>query len=540
MSFPMSHQSRPAEHPARKSSAAAFLKSRQGAFGKLMAMAGLLAAGSAIALSGIWLAGQATFAPLRESLSPGAMTFNPLTGKVSLRDIMLREDGINVRVGEIVFSTSYAMLTPAFAAESFSLKNVTIDTAGFNYRAPTIDIAGASVSQKDMSGYIDKSSAKPFADLLATLSASSISVPEATIEIGSGASKRVLELKAVVMRDIASGKAEVFTAASGSLKGPSPVDGKFGVVNGRAIDLAVLAQVMAERPPPLDKTLFAQMTADKLQFRTAGGQLVVERLSSANVKVPQRGGAVRTLPALGTFSLEGVTMDVARANAPSAKWTMKKLTLTADGANDGVPTRFIIAGDTLSLAIPANATDPTYKNLVDLGYSALVFSVNAEGNWMPANNDFVVKEVAFRGDDIGVIGISAVLGKVSRDFFLAEQKAAQEAAKAVTVKSLGVNIENRGLFERIVAREARKSGRSIEEARRQLTAATAVSAAGMTATTPGAEAVKAALLKFLNRPGKLRVTMKTKETQGILISEFRDPAAQKRLAEKVEISATAE
>lgn len=493
-----------------------------------------------IVLAGTWAAGTLALAPLRQALHASAMSFNPLTGRAILSGMKIEQDGTTILVDELKLFTSHAMLSAAFAAESFSLKNVTIEAAGFTYRSPSIDIVGASVTQKDLSAYLDRSAPKPFAEILASLSATSISIPEAAIDIGTGASKRVLELKGSALRNIASGKAETFSATGGALKGPSPVDGVFGAVSGKSIDLGALTLAMTERPVPLSTPLFTSLGAEKLQFKTAGGQLAIARLSSSDLKIPQRGGAMRTLPALGTFVLEDVGMDVARANATPAKWTMKKLSLTADAPNEGAPTHFAISADALALAIPVNTSDPSYKNLVELGYSTLAFSIAAEGNWIPATSDFTVKEVALRGDDIGTIGLRAVFGKVGRDFFSTDFKVAQAAANVVTVKELGIYIENSGLFERIVAREARKTGQSIDETRRQITAASAVAAARMTASTSGAEQVKAALLKFLNRPGKLKVAMKAKDAQGIKISTMRDPAAQKDLASHVEISAAAE
>lgn len=467
-------------------------------------------------------------------------SFDPLNGAVSLRDIHLRFGDGAVRIGSLSYHSQFGLIGAAHAAENFSMKDVSVDGGGLTWRADTIDIVGSTVAQKDIAAFLEKKNTKTFAELLAGLGASSISIPNARIEYPPSSGGRVIVLTKLDLRNIAAGKAGALSAAGGSLEGPAAARGTFGSIAGTSVDLAEIATLVntTQTPSVEAKPLYGSLAVEKLSFTSNANSITAGRIRSADVKIGGKDQTPRTLPALGTFAADDLTIEVTGGAKP-AKWTAKGISMSADTPKDNIPTRFRANIDTLVLNVPP--ADPAYKNLVDLGYSVLAFSVVAEGDWLPAANEFTIKTVSLRGEDIGNITLSGQLGKVTRDVFNLDPMVARPAANAATVKSLSLTIENKGLFERLVAREAKKKNQPIDVTRREVAAASTVALASMTATTPDAKAFQTAMVKFLSNPKTLRVNLKSKDPAGILFTALGDKEANKKMFdEKIDVTVAAD
>jgi hypothetical protein len=106
---------------------------------------------------------------------------------------------------------------------------------------------------------------------------------------------------------------------------------------------------------------------------------------------------------------------------------------------------------------------------------------------------------------------------------------------------MSLSIENQGLYERAVARDAKKLSKTPEEMRRILSVNATATVMSMLGPAPDSKSVGAAFAKFAAKPGKLNVSVKAKNASGVLVSRFGDSGtARSGLAEQFEISATAE
>lgn len=474
------------------------------------------------------------------------LRFDIVTGAAVVTNARLSlADGSQLYVGEVRFSTGYGLTSAALAAENIALKNVSVEAADFTLRAPVVEITGSSLTQKDFTSLLDGSATKPLVDLLAGFSAAAIAIPEAVAERKLQGARQVYTFRKLTLRDIAAGKAATLNADDGIIVGPSPSEGKFGTVSGKGIDLAQLARVLAAAPATPDrepKALAQSLTADKIDLKTSSGATSVGQLALTDAKIQLGASAARFLPLLGTVTASDITVDTVRAAAPTEKvhWTAKSLALTADAPRESAPTKFALKLDSLSVPVPANSSDATMKNLAELGYSAVVLSISGDANWNPQSNDIDVKQLSIAGADFGSITLNATLGKITKDVFSGDKTVSQAAYKNATAKMLGITVENRGLYEHIVTREAKKRGKSLDDTRKELSLASSLTFTSMTSSTPAGNIIATAIGKFVAKPGKLTIAVKSKDAGGIPIASLSDAAARKALNDKIDITATAE
>ena len=451
-------------------------------------------------------------------------------------------DGASLRIGSLTLNPGLALISPAAAAENVALKNVSVSAGGGLYVAPSIEIAGSSLSQKDFTALLDPKAPQNVAAKLATFSAASITIPELRVERTAGVNKQVFQFRNLVFRTIAAGKAATVTADGGSVLGPPPVDAGFGAVAGRTLDLALLAKLLSEKPDPErePKPLYAAFTFDKVQFKGGNGiQVGMNQLSSVNAKAQPGNQPQHLLSVVGQIKAADATIDVPSKTTAGVvtHWTLKEFTLQADDPRDGVPTKYRLALDTLATALPAQSSDLSMKNMIDLGFSSLAFTALAEGEWNPQSGEFAIKQVAIDGANIGSIALRGTLGKFSKDVFFAKEQRFHD----ITVRTLSLTVENKGLYERFVMREAKKSGKSLDQTRRELNMATVIYTTAMLEKASSGDVVQAAIAKFFQNPRKLNINVKAKNAAGVPWAELGGPKGPGTgTAEKFDVSAVAE
>ncbi|MBV9346576.1 MAG: hypothetical protein JOZ70_03635 [Pseudolabrys sp.] len=463
---------------------------------------------------------------------------DPLTGRMTLSDIVVATPDATIHIGRVSFYSGYALTTPAHAAENVSFKDLSVDAGGLTYTAPSLDIAGSSLTQRDFAA-VQARTGQPFAARLATFAAASVVAPQVTVERVVNGQKQTIVLRNFAIRNVAAGKAATVTAESGTLKGPPPTDVAFGPVNGRTLDLALLAKLASEKPAPepQPKPLFASFTMDKATFKTPQGTAItIGRLSSTNAKAQPGDQPQHLLTYLGQLTASDSIIDLVRAGAPNQRWTLKELSVLADDPREGIPTKYRITLDGLS--VPTSTSDPQTKNLADLGIAALTISAKADGEWMPQASEFNVRQFNLDVDNVGAITLRGNLGKVTKETFVADNSGAR--FKEATLKTASVVIENKGLYERIVMREAKKRNKSLEDMRKELAAANMLATINMMDSQPDTNVVKTAVLRFVSKPGKLSVSIKSKSPAGVPLNELGSQASAAASASKFEVVATAE
>jgi hypothetical protein len=253
------------------------------------------------------------------------------------------------------------------------------------------------------------------------------------------------------------------------------------------------------------------------------------------------------LPEFQRFALRDASFaapDPTSANKGSeaalAKLSLQSFEVTLGQPLNGVPSAFAIALDTLKMTIPADTQVPSLKEFIALGYPSLNLSGNLDSRWNEATSELVLGDVSVSGTDMGRAGVSAAFGNVSRDVFSGNGDEAQLALLAATVKSLQIGLDDKGLMERVIAREARKRNESRDKVRKEFSAAAAVLIPGMLGTSAGAKAIGKAVTSFISKPGRLTIAAKAKSPEGLGLADYIAAGSPQELLELMEVTATAE
>ncbi len=252
----------------------------------------------------------------------------------------------------------------------------------------------------------------------------------------------------------------------------------------------------------------------------------------------------KLMPVIGTSRSADLLLDVPNEKTPGERIqvAMKGSELTADKPLNGIPTNVRYAINNLAMTIPSGLQqEEGLKDLLAMGYKAINVSLAIETVWNEAANEIAIKEVSFNGVDMGSVAIRAILGNVTKDVFASDLAMAQVALMGVTAKSLSINVENRGGFERGIAHAAKQQGRTADDLRKELGTAATMVIPAVLGDSSGAKAIASAVAKFVTKPGTLAISATAKDKSGLGLADFMatggDPTA---ILSKLDVTATAQ
>ena len=260
---------------------------------------------------------------------------------------------------------------------------------------------------------------------------------------------------------------------------------------------------------------------------------------------PDAGDLRKLVPTIGTVRVSGVDFDLPEERAQGATpqritFGVKDFEFTAERPLNGVPTNLRIRVDHFSLALPPEPKDQGLKDLLAMGYRNLDLSWLTAATWNEAGAELAVREISFSGKDMGRATLRGVLGSVSKDVFSPDTAVATVALSGATVKSIELTVENAGLFERVVAQEARKQSRSPEEIRREYGAAAALAIPQIIGNSASAKALGQAVARFIAKPGRLAIAARTKDPAGLGFADVAALGEPAAVMDKLEVTATVE
>jgi hypothetical protein len=254
--------------------------------------------------------------------------------------------------------------------------------------------------------------------------------------------------------------------------------------------------------------------------------------------------AMRSLiPTLGTLRLSGLSIDGTtddEGKKVKIQAGLKGFELTADKPVNAIPTNIRIGLQNLAMALPSNSTDDGIKELVALGYKDIDVSLLAAATWNEAASEITLNEVSFQGHDMGNIGLTGRIGNVGKDLFNADTAIATVALVGAKAKALDLTVENRGLFERYMAKAAKEQKTTPESLRRTYAAAAAFVVPAMIGNSEQAQTLSQAIARFIAKPGKLTVNATPKDPAGFGIAEAVVLPDPKAILDKLNVSAKAE
>ncbi len=489
-----------------------------------------------------WGIGQFIDVALSPTIEISGSRTDPQTGRASFNGIVIAlPGGATVTIGEAGFARDLSFIGAAEAAENVGLKDVSFKFGDLLFKVPQIDIIGSSLRQADFKALIEGKGSQSFATRLSSFAATTVAIADATIERTVAGTKTTIELRKIGMRNVTAGKAAAVLLEGGSLSSAFELT-SFGAVNATNLDLAFLTRLVssapgAEREPRL---LYTAASVDKVEHKTISGAIIgIAQFTSSDARFQPGSAIAHLLPVLGQLKASNVTVELrGSTGAAPPKWTIKEVAVVADSPRDGIPTKFRAAISDMNIELADAKAVPSLASLLDLGYRSLKLTAVADAEWNPQSGDFTVKDVRIDGNDIGSIAWRATLGKVTKNTFLA--KTFDKGFGTATVKTMNVTVEDKGLYERVVAREAKKSGQSVAETRRDLsiravTAVTLITQGTADLTVPNAVA------KFVSKPGKLNVSSKAKIAAGVPLADFGAQAnGQPKISGKFDVVAAAE
>jgi hypothetical protein len=254
------------------------------------------------------------------------------------------------------------------------------------------------------------------------------------------------------------------------------------------------------------------------------------------------------IPELGTFAIRDVDLNVpdkkARETdpaAPNIRVGFKSFEVAAQAPVKGVPTALRIGLDRMTMAIPPGTKEEGLRDLLAMGYKDIDVSMGLDGRWNENAAEFNIGQIALQGVNMGSLAVRGVLGNVSRDVFAGDSATAQVALLGATVKQIGFTLENKGLAEKILEREAKRQKKSVDQLRKELGGMAQIGIPAMLGGSPNAKALGSAVAKFLLKPGRLTVTATAHDPGGLGFADFAmaqgDPTA---LLDEIELTAKAE
>ncbi len=191
--------------------------------------------------------------------------------------------------------------------------------------------------------------------------------------------------------------------------------------------------------------------------------------------------------------------------------------------------------------IPPSTSEDGLKDLIALGYKDVDLSMAWRRAGARRDNDLSISNVSVQGVNMGSVTLRGTMGNVTRDVFSGDATMAQIALFGATVKQVALTIDNRGLFERLLEREARRQKKTPDALRKELGGAAQMMIPALLGGTPQAKSVAAAVSKFIAKPGRLVVTAKAKNPMGLgaadVLMNSGNPAD---VIAQVEITATAD
>ncbi len=294
----------------------------------------------------------------------------------------------------------------------------------------------------------------------------------------------------------------------------------------------------------LDSTLAAlrrhaaspETAADPAAMRDLAPRVEGLRLDGLALDWPAAGPP----PAPGAHAAPGT--PAAPAAPPGASWKLGLRTadLTTQAPEQGAPTGGRLAVDGLTLSLPANGRAGALEPVAALGYRDLDLAGVLDSRWSPATGELTLRDLTLSGRDMGKIRLSGQVAGLSRDVLDPDTAVSGVALLAATAKTLALEIENSGLFERIVAQQARAQSLTPEALRREYGTAAAMGIPAILGNAPAARALGQAVARFVAKPGRLALTATAKDPAGFGVADVSSAGSPAAILDRLNVTATAE
>jgi hypothetical protein len=247
------------------------------------------------------------------------------------------------------------------------------------------------------------------------------------------------------------------------------------------------------------------------------------------------------IPALAQVLVSGIELN---APAPSRngnaddgnRFTAGMGRFEWKGANfiGAIPTAVSATLDHLKAGLPTS--EQNLKDWIALGYNKLDLSWGIALAWDEATQQIAVNLLNVSAE-MGTVAVKALIGNVPKVLFTGSASEVQAAAAAVLVKGLDITVQNDGLMQRFIAKQAKDQRKSPEEVKTGMAQIAAMAIPAMLGGAPAARTIVAAALKFIADPKHLQIVARAPD--GLLLSELSNLKDPVLLLNRIELSASA-
>jgi hypothetical protein len=247
------------------------------------------------------------------------------------------------------------------------------------------------------------------------------------------------------------------------------------------------------------------MSATRTRLRTA----------STDIAQPLEDAKPRELvPNLREFSLSAFEYRgagsggaiVAGAGRGGNSVRLNKLEMRGSEPYDGVPTAVTASMDGLSFDVSPTASDDSLRKIAGLGYSRVELGSRIDVAWKKTAQELAVNEISIAAAGMGALKLTGALTNVSKDVFAPEPAVAQAAALSALVKSVALTVTDQGLLNRMIADDAKRSGRTPDAVRSEWVTAAGIGIPAALADAPAGRTLGAAMSKFIASPKVLHIS----------------------------------
>lgn len=235
------------------------------------------------------------------------------------------------------------------------------------------------------------------------------------------------------------------------------------------------------------------------------------------------------------INVTGAATDPSLANTPT-RFQLGHVEIASSTPVDGVPTRVAAAFDHFTFDLK-NVND-NVPAVAGLGYSKLDLSSRLAAHLDNDNSEFGLDTLSLSGIDMGSIHISGFFDHLTKALFSSDPAESKAALLNVLLRHLELRVENTGLFERLIAAEAKQTSTSPAEVRKKLIDSVTTMVPQLLGDGRDADLVIAALAKFVTEPKTFRLSIIAPQGIGAFDAALlRDPET---LLQKIEIEVAAD
>jgi len=174
-----------------------------------------------------------------------------------------------------------------------------------------------------------------------------------------------------------------------------------------------------------------------------------------------------------------------------------------------------------------------------MGIDKLDLSAKLDLAWEAAKNELAIRTLSLGSAGLVQLDANGTLANVTQDLFSSDLALAQVAALGATARNLQIKLQNFGLVEKLIAKQARDTGRKVEEVRQQFTMVASVGLAAMLGPSDAAKTLASAASRFVAKPGTLTIDATAKSPSGLGLADVLTITQPTEIFDKIDVKADA-